>query len=185
MFPLDLLFTPLLMPSFDDWSWSSGKIVVIRRMNSAATAWRPLLQVALAIWNINSRLRHRRIHTEELKQQLATPPGFFLLDKKTNLNKAGTFTTQAYLPKRNTFPQQKVKVLPAMLSLTIQAKTIKNPFSNEPSQSSSVFHLPARSQRLRFRTGSSSCSFVRSEDWHFFLLVFWVRILSVKKIQAA
>lgn len=152
-------------------------------MNSAVSL-KTIVASCKLLWNINSRLRHRRIHTEELKQQLATPPGFFLLDKKTNLNKAGTFTTQAYLPKRNTFPQQKVKVLPAMLSLTIQAKTIKNPFSNEPSQSSSVFHLPARSQRLRFRTGSSSCSFVRSEDWHF-SAGFLGEDLSVKRIQAA
>lgn len=84
-----------------------------------------------------------------------------------------------------TFPQQKVKVLPAMLRLTIQAKT------HSAMNKASHVDLPftrncflQRSQRLRFRPGSSSCSFVRSEDWHF-SAGFLGEDLSVKKIQAA
>ena len=78
-----------------------NKIVVIRRMNSAATAWRPLLQVALAIWNINSRLRHRRIHTEELKQQLL-PAFFYWIKNKSeqswDLHNPSLPTQKKYIP---------------------------------------------------------------------------------------
>lgn len=56
-----------------------NKIVVIRRMNSAVSL-KTIVASCKLLWNINSRLRHRRIHTEELKQQLL--PAFFLLDKK-------------------------------------------------------------------------------------------------------
>ncbi len=71
-----------------------------------------------------------------------------------------------------------------MSSLTIQAKnhSAMNQASHLAPFTRNCFLQ--RSQRLRFRTGSSSCSFVRSVDW-LFSTGFLGEDLSVKNIQAA
>ena len=168
------------MPSFHDWSWSSGKNVVIRRMNSAVSL-KTFVASCKLIWNINSRLRHRRIHTEELKQQLL--PAFFYWIKNKSEHSWDLHNPSLPTQKKWHFHNKKWKCYLQCWDWQFRQKPIQQ--WTKPVMS--IFHLPA----IVFFRGLSACASALvllpaasfAPKIGIFRRVFWVRIWVLKRFR--